>query len=110
MIRFGYITAFALVASSCSTILPSDEGTVPEWFETRREQIIAEGYPSLQAAAASQAAMATDAPWAQMAEELDVAQKDIESSDPGPITTTAEQMRAWVAEQKALVAKGEEPY
>ena len=95
---------------SCTTILPSDEGSVPEWFETRREQVIAEGYPSLTTAAQSQAAANAQTPWVFIARELAKAQKDLEASDPGPLNVTESQMRAWVAEQKALVAKGEEPY
>lgn len=110
MNRILLISSAAVFLCSCTTILPSDEGGVPEWFETRREQVIAEGYPSLRAAAQSQAATNSQTPWSVIAGELADAQKDIEASDPGPINVTESQMRAWVAEQKALVAKGEEPY
>lgn len=110
MVRFGYITVFALALSSCSTILPSDEGTVPEWFEARRAQVIEDGYPSLRAAAVSQNVEVSGTPWLKIANELTIAQRDLERNAPGAITVTAEDMRAWVEEQKALVAKGEEPY
>ena len=109
MIRFGYAFVALGVIGGCASVLPDNSGTVPAWFETRREEVIKEGYPSL-TNTVSLRAEGDLAPWEKIASDLERSQREFREADAGAVATTASEIRAWAEAQRSLVAKGEEPY
>lgn len=107
--RFSPILLLSVMTAGCTSIVSDSIDAAPEWFQERKEQLSGEGYPSFEQAAKMNADV-EEAPWKVIAADLAVALKEMKAADPGPVTMTAADMRAWAAEQKALVAKGEEPY
>lgn len=101
-----------ILAASCagcvSTVSDGFEN-VPEWFEQRRGELAGSSYPDLKSAV-KLSDETESAPWNKIEDDLTLAMRDMKRSDPGGVTITAEEMRAWASEQQALVAKGEEPY
>lgn len=109
MIRFASAFAFTLVISGCASVLPDNDVPAPAWFEAKREEAIAQGYPDIRTAIPA-AAEDDSRMWNKIARQIEVARRQLERADPGPVETDEAAMRAWVAERQAIVAKGEEPY
>ena len=81
----------------------------PEWFQERKAELEGEGYPTFEQAAKMQQEVEM-APWNEIQRDLRLALRDMQATDPGAVEMTAADMRAWADKQKALIAKGEEPY
>ena len=108
MIRIALALVSAMTLSGCVSAI-SELDYVPDWFEARLESIGEQSYPSIQSARVLQAGQ-TSTPWESIELNLMRARRDMRRDAPGPIRVTAEEMRAWAAKQRAIVAKGEEPY
>ncbi len=107
--HFRAIILMSAFSAGCVSSVSDGFESAPEWFDERREQLAGEGYPSFRQVSEMQSDVET-APWRDIEKELDTAYKEIERADLGAVKVTEADMRAWAAEQKALVAKGEEPY
>ncbi len=107
--RKGMILIMAISCAGCVSAVSDGLDTAPEWFQKRQEELKGSNYPSLEAAVKLKEA-SDDSPWDKIKSDLDVAVRDLKAGDTGPVTITAEEMRAWAAQQQALVAKGEDPY
>lgn len=108
MIRIALALVSAMTLSGCVSAM-SELDYVPDWFEARRESIGEQSYPSIQSARVLQTGQ-SGTPWRNIQRDLARAERDMRRDAPGPIRVTAEEMRAWAAQQRAIVAKGEEPY
>ncbi len=109
MIRVILTTISAIALTSCVSSVGSTLDGVPAWFSERQEDLSHEGYPSLQTANAL-SIEDSETPWDDIRSDLVEAQAEMDANDPGPVSITAAEMRAWAAEQISLVDKGEEPY
>ena len=108
MIRIAIALVSAMALSGCASAI-SELDYVPDWFEAKREGIGEPSYPSIHSASVLQSGP-SETPWEDIERDLVRAERDMRRSWPGPIRVTAEEMRAWAAQQRAIVAKGEEPY
>ncbi|MAK61863.1 MAG: hypothetical protein CMK09_12875 [Ponticaulis sp.] len=109
MIRFGPAIALTVTLSGCVSVLPDNNVPAPEWFETRRAEVIAEGYPDLRTALIPVDDEDSKL-WSRMAKQIEDAKEELDEAAPEPADMDEAALRAWVAEQQAIVAKGEEPY
>lgn len=109
MKRFGLIITLAGILSGCVSTVQDSIVAVPDWFESRRSELSDQGYPSIHEANKLESERNL-APWDQIRKDLEVSQAEINDFDAGPAVTTEAEMRAWAAEQRRLVAKGQEPY
>lgn len=107
--RINPIILFSILATGCTGIVSESFDAAPEWFQEKREELSGQGYPSFKQAE-SLMENEEEAPWGEISRDLALALRQMQAADPGPVTMTAEDMRAWANAQKALVAKGEEPY
>ena len=107
--RKGMIVIMAVSCAGCVSAVSEGFDNAPEWFEERREELAGSGYPDLKTAKNLEVA-AENAPWDAIEKDITIAVRQMKANDPGPVTFTEEDMRAWAAKQRALVAKGEEPY
>ena len=107
--RFALIILMAASATGCVSAVSESIDAAPEWFDARRAELSGQGYPSLKQASNLEFETGL-APWREIEQDLNIALREMKQQDPGPVTTTEADMRAWAAEQKELVAKGEEPY
>ena len=109
MFRIGLTFGFVLTAAACTTTVSDSLEGAPAWFEERKADLSDEGYPPLQSALNLDAEY-TNTPWGRIQRNLRNAKREMDENDPGPVTVTADEMRAWAQEQIRLVDRGEEPY
>jgi hypothetical protein len=107
--RKGMIAILAVSCAGCVSAVSDGFDNVPEWFEERRDELNGEGYPSLKATE-NLKKDENSVPWSKIENDIAVGVRDLKKNDPGTVTITEAEMRAWAAKQKALVDKGEEPY
>lgn len=109
MVRFGAILLTSVCVSGCVSAVSDGFEAAPEWFQERQANFKGNDYPSFEQAAQMDEAEEV-LPWKTIRSDLMQGKLAIDNANAGPVTVTSEDMRAWAAEQKALVAKGEEPY
>lgn len=107
--RYAPILVLSVFAAGCTSIVSDSLDSAPEWFKERKTELEGEGYPTFEQAAKMQQEVEL-APWNEIQRDLQLVMRDMQRSAPEPVKMTAADMRAWADEQKALIAKGEEPY
>jgi hypothetical protein len=107
--RFALIIVTTGILSGCTSVVTDSLESAPEWFQSRKDELSGQGYPSIQEATKLNGKTGL-APWDKISADLAASRADMEESAPGPVNVTEAEMRAWAAAQRRLVAKGEEPY